>query len=68
MIKKKIRNRVNYLVDSILLFILIKTLNRYMRHKGNIGKWHSVEETNKKVLNTALKTLEYERNINNKYK
>ena len=56
------------MVDSILLFILIKTLNRYMRHKGNIGKWHSVEETNKKVLNTALKTLEYERNINNKYK
>lgn len=69
MIKNMIKNRTDKIIGSILLFVLIKLFKKYINRKsvGN-SPWNSVNETNGKMLKSALKILEYERSINNKYK
>lgn len=63
MIMIYVKGRVSAIVDSALLSLLIYLLKTYTKRDANRpSKWSSVEESNKKILSSALKILEYTKN------
>lgn len=64
MIIKYMKGRVGELYDSALLSFTLYLFKIYTeRHaKTASTKWTSVEETNKKILNSAIKILEHAKN------